>query len=210
MSVVLRLGRNSSADEDESILDLRFVACNTLTAKRWVYEIGRANEKGLNIKYPDRTYGFPGDTRTVSSVSCDILNCVDAINRYRPGTILPLDENNHNTAFTSLGQNDLNRLHKYFEVLRGDCDHPAEFFIHAPHTIREVLMDFNLYIHRLEEMLRTPFHPRIVVAWDHARRRRTLEESDIFVVFPQTSRIRPCLRKLLPCRETYFGDVPGR
>jgi len=84
-------------------------------------------------------------------------------------------------------QLQLNALHKVFEDLRGSIEAPAVFFVNAPLCVQEALEDFNLHIHRLEDMHRQreriekgqPTTPRVTVAFDHGRPRIPLLDCDL-------------------------------
>jgi len=90
-------------------------------------------------------------------------------------------------ASTELSQEQLNGLHKRFEVLRGSIEAPAPFFACAPPPVQEALQDFNLHIHRLEDLHRQAERlamgkrptPRIVVAFDPRRPRTPLSDGEM-------------------------------
>lgn len=110
----------------------------------------------------DRVYNFSG-VWNEQVILEELKTICNSINQYRPDTI----------KFHT----DMNQLHHYFEVLRGDSrtdNSGTEFWKEAPRHIKDMLYRMNVLIHRYED-LGSP--PRIVVHMKD-RERYPLEESD--------------------------------
>jgi hypothetical protein len=102
----------------------------------------------LTILNQNRLHNFPGSAFDRHSISEQINQCVDAINSYVPGLI-------QLRAEPEMSQERLNRLHYYFEILRGTVLSPPEFWTRAPMYVQAALKQFNLLIHRFEDYERS-------------------------------------------------------
>ena len=171
---------STSGGQDE--LRLLFSVHETRVAQQWASELRLVEQQQLPVKYPEeRFYNFSRTKRTKENVSADIWRCIEQINEYAPGTI-PVERR----ASDEIDQGLLNNMHGYFERLRGSIEAPAPFFAAAPSRVREALQDYNLHIHRLEDMERMEHRiqagnrpsPRLTVAFDHRRRRVKLQAPD--------------------------------
>ena len=164
-------------------ITLSFLPLPSSVGVRWFGEVARANNEQLKVLHADRFYGFPGDWRTLGVVADQIIACISTINGYATDTIPPELARRTAELFHDAEtpqhdlQQHLNRLHVYFETLRGSIETPALFFAQAPLAVRDALQKYNLQIHRVEDLLKEA-QPRVVVAFEYARRRVPLNEED--------------------------------
>jgi hypothetical protein len=150
-------------------LALFFALRNTPIAHKYFAALVEAQM--LTIKSPDRIHNFPNTRFDRHTISDQINQCVDAINRYAPG-LMPL------RAEPQMSQERLNRLHHYFEVLRGPVEGPREFYLRAPASVQAALRQLNLLIHRFEDYERN----------EKRLREGRPPEASIYVTFEQRER----------------------
>lgn len=129
-------------------------------AKAWALEIGK--------RYPlyetDRFYSWPNDQRDKEYYINAINDKINIINTYYPDTI-------PTKATLDIDQPQLNYLHKFFEILRGEVIQCTEFFNNAPTIVKNALQDFNIAIHACEEYISYfGISPRITVTFQNATR----------------------------------------
>ncbi|WP_028886638.1 hypothetical protein [Teredinibacter turnerae] len=95
-----------------------------------------------------RFVGFPGAEKSKKQLTDLINNCIDTVNTFAKDAI-PI------SASESCTQDDLNELHKYFELHRGPRLNPGWMFVSGPESVKNALENFNLYIHEYEARLRS-------------------------------------------------------
>lgn len=135
-------------------------------ARLWAAEIG----KGYELNETDRFYGWPDDQRDVQYYVDTINHNIDIVNDYRPDTITI-------RATPDIDQTQLNHLHKFFEILRGEVIKSTEFFDAAPILVQQALEDFNVSIHACEEFfIGKQLNPRITISFRNAQRYELLDE----------------------------------
>lgn len=104
--------------------------------------------QSLTILNQNRLHNFPGGPFDRYTISEQLNQCIDAINQYAPGIITLRAE-------SQMSQDHLNRLHYYFEILRGTVLDPPEFWLRAPAYVQAALKQLNLLIHRFEDYERS-------------------------------------------------------
>lgn len=104
--------------------------------------------QSLTILNQNRLHNFPGSSFDRHSIPEQLNQCIDAINGYAPGIITL-------RAAAQMTQDHLNRLHYYFEILRGTVLNPPEFWLRAPVHVQAALKQLNLLIHRFEDFERS-------------------------------------------------------
>lgn len=152
MAVIEVVFHNQKTKED---LPLLFQIYDIPPAQRWLTYLEIAlqehspieHHRLLDRKVHGRFVGFPETDRTPEQVSQLINECIDLINEHRPNTIDVKAKN-------IMDQDDLNQLHKYFEIYRGPVLQPHELYEKGPQEIKKALEDFNIYIHEYEDLLR--------------------------------------------------------
>jgi hypothetical protein len=139
-TIELRLKKTEDAT---SGLALFFNLHSTRIAKKYFRVLRLWKPEGrIRIKEAD-SYNFPGDTRDDAWIANEINKCIAIINAQTPVI--------HHQATTGMVQEQLNRLHKYYEVLRGPLDQCAEFYQQASPEVQLALEDYNVLIHRYED-----------------------------------------------------------
>ena len=96
-----------------------------------------------NGKVRGRFTGFPSHQKSGRDLASLINQCIDTVNAYSADAI-PL------RATDTADQQELNELHKYFEIHRGPRLEPGEIFLNGTPEVRRALEDFNLLIHEFE------------------------------------------------------------
>ena len=127
---------------------LAFKVRNTPVAKKWFSELS----KEYPLYETDRFTNW-GDKNLIKDLKIQL----DIIKNY--------DERIKATISDSITQSELNRLHKYFEDLRGEVTQGTPWYNAAPKKIQDALVKFNVLIHELEANLRTSNHPTMVVTF---------------------------------------------
>lgn len=142
--------------------ELSFKVRETPIAKKWFKE--------LSNNYPifedDRFSNWHGNTNLVKKLNeqIDIINAYDNIIDLR--------------ASEDITQKDLNYLHKFFEDLRGEVITGTSWYHAAPEQVKIALSQYNVLIHQLEEYIRSPEYPSLVVTFND-RPRFELTDDDI-------------------------------
>lgn len=187
------MGREQTAGQVEIILcrpadpsqelSLFYQPLATPIARKHFAALRECAQRGYKVKDPDRFHNFPGCHRDERWIVAELNRRIDLINAYAPGTI-------PHRATLDMPQEQMNRLHNYFERYRGSVLAPSEFFLRAPTEVGVALEDFNLLIHRYEDhvritrgvkkwlgRLRGP-HARAVLTFAEPRPRYPLEDDD--------------------------------
>ena len=149
----------TNGTEDATLI---FKVRETAIANKWFEELC----KNYSIFENDRFSSWHLQNNLIN----DINKQIDIINSYNK--VIDIKASNDIT------QSDLNYLHKFFEDLRGEVVQGTEWFNNAPENIKEALEKFNILIHHLEENLRSPNHPTLVVTFKD-RPRYQLTDEDI-------------------------------
>ncbi len=138
-------------------------------ARKYAAVLRRTLKSGVAIIDPDRFHNFPGCHKDKRWVMENINRCIATINDYAPGTI-------PEEAKLEMPQSFLNHLHVYFEKLRGSVLSPGPFYSAAPLHVQQALTDYNLLIHRFEDLRRGELLnkacPHAICCWDPERRER--------------------------------------
>ena len=142
--------------------ELTFKVKETPIAQKWFSELC----KNHSIYEGDRFSNWHADYDLIEDLNMQI-NIINAYDRI-------IDRN----ASITTTQDDLNYLHKFFEDLRGEVTTGTPWFHKAPIEVKTALEKFNILIHLLEEQLRSPNYPTLVVTFNN-RIRYLLTEEDM-------------------------------
>lgn len=93
----------------------------------------------------DRFYNFPQLIYDRKKIVDEININIGHINKFYPNLI------NFEVSI-EMKQDEMNRLHVFFEKHRGPLLNPSEYYATAPIEIREAFDNLNLLIHRYEDM----------------------------------------------------------
>lgn len=137
---------------DGTITTISFKENETSLGKKWAALLKSELDNGCTVAQPERLYNLNNEW-SEQRVIDEINTCIDKINDYS----FFIDYRIQRTTMT---QEDSNALHHYFELMRGENDDPNEYYKNAPREIRDVIEEYNVLIHRWED-LGTP--GRIVV-----------------------------------------------
>lgn len=152
-------------ENDNNYEDVVFDIFNTDIAHRWASEINM----NYRLYETDRFKGWPDNKKDLSYYVTEINKQISVINLYKPNTIT--------FPVTTVDQNLLNYLHKFFEDLRGTVSEGTEFYNFAPEEVKHAVDRFNVLIHECEHLLRDSDQPTIVVTFQD-RPRYELKEND--------------------------------
>jgi hypothetical protein len=145
--------------------ELIFKVRETPIAKKWFTELC----KNYSIYEDDRFSNWSVNSNLIHEIN----NQIDIINNYEN-----IIDRKASIAST---QTDLNYLHKFFEDLRGEVTVGTTWFHNSPTDVKTALEKFNVLIHQLEEQLRSPEYPTLVVTFkDHTRCLLTKEDMNEF------------------------------
>ena len=141
---------------------LTFKVRETPIAEKWFEELCKNYPVFEDTRFSN--WNLENDLIDNLNEQIDIINSYENIIDYK--------------ASITTTQHDLNYLHKFFEDLRGEVIIGTPWFHKAPTRIQQALEEFNLLIHHLEEHLRSPGYPTLVVTFKD-RPRYTLTNDDI-------------------------------
>lgn len=145
--------------------EITFKLRETPIAKKWFNELC----KNYSIYEDDRFSNWHADCNLLD----DLNKQIDIINSY--------DNIIDRRVSIATTQDDLNYLHKFFEDLRGEVTIGTSWFHNSPAEVKHALEKFNILIHQLEEQLRSPDYPTLVVTFkDHTRCLLTREDMNEF------------------------------
>lgn len=158
---------------DTDQLTLEFQIYDTPIAQKWYQELSEQLIRNPNLKENDRLYQFPNQWSLEEIVS-ELKSRADIINNYK--FYIPEEIN-----ASTINQELLNQLHKYFEEMRGGILGPGQYYLDAPSDVKRAIEDYNILIHRTEDKLnstrRNINRPRIVLTfWNRVR--HNLEDAD--------------------------------
>ena len=150
---------------DSEVLTISFKELNHSLGLKWAEALRDHIDMGAYVAQPHRIYNL-NSKWTEQTIIDSINNCINQINTYENVIDISIS--------SSMNQRLSNQLHHYFELLRGENENPNEFYDKAPKRIKRYIDEFNVLIHRWEDLGSAG---RIVV---HLKDRPTfdLEEED--------------------------------
>lgn len=162
--------------DPSDLLTLRWRPRSTPVAHRWLSALRIATP--LGIHETDRFYNFPHDGWDRRAISDDLNRTMEIISTHYGEVFDGL------RAAPDMSQEHFNRLHTYFEVLRGSIQEPSAYFLAAPDHVKLAIERYNVLIHRWEDheheqerLARGSANPRFVVTFKQ-KQRASLEEED--------------------------------
>jgi hypothetical protein len=142
--------------EFDQDLILEYQTLDTDLANRWYDLLCEVLAQDPTLRETDRMHEFPNSPWTEAVVVDKINGCIEIINAY----LSAIEER----AVLGGGRAQLNVLHKHFEELRGGVLSPSTHWQNGPEVLRTAITEFNLHIHRLEDILDAESNP---VPWPH-------------------------------------------
>lgn len=130
--------------DDGSVVSIAFQENDTSLGKKWANELKSIIDNGNPVAQPHRIYNL-NNMWSEESIIKSINDCIEKINAYKPTIDYYIDTN-------TMTQEQSNKLHHYFEILRGENDDPNQFYIDAPSDIKLVIEEYNVLIHRWEDL----------------------------------------------------------
>jgi hypothetical protein len=141
---------------DSEELNLNFNVKNTDIANKWYQELCKNYELYETNRFSDWGEDY-------SEIILNLNQQINIINNYDNVIDFKINE--------ILNQKELNRLHKFFENLRGEVCQITPWYAKSPETVKTALIKLNVLIHQLESSLRTKNkHPTLVVTFKNAPR----------------------------------------
>jgi hypothetical protein len=147
-------------------LTLKFETYDSSISKKWYIALQNILNQELTdkpkIRENDRLYNFNNNTWSEENIIKELTICIDKLN-------------SHSVVITEVPKvgctpEDTNKLHKFFELMRGRILEPAEYYTNATDNIKFELERFNVLIHRLEYFHKTKnksnLAPRLVVTFN--------------------------------------------
>jgi len=158
---------------DTEELTLEFETYNTSIAIKWANELTEQLIRNSNLRENDRLYQFVDSTDDLISTITELKNKAKSINDY--SFYIP------DIINFDITQEILNTLHKCFEEMRGSILSPGEYYLSAPTDVRRAIEDYNVLIHKTEDILNAVKNhtssPRMVLTFNE-RQRHELEDDD--------------------------------
>lgn len=108
-------------------------------AHKWATEI----ENNYPLYENKRFTNWPGKNDNDLNFIKKLNERINIVNNYSPGTISINVQN-------PVHQEDLNNLHKFFEILRGPVNEGTDFYNSAPEHVKRAICEFNIIIHEYE------------------------------------------------------------
>jgi len=128
--------------KDGSICTVSFKENQSSLGQKWAAALREIIDRNNPVAQPDRIYNL-NDEWNEAKIINKINECINTINQYIPGTIdFSLTE--------TMTQADSNKLHHYFEIIRGENDQPNQFYIDSPENVKHAIEYYNILIHRWE------------------------------------------------------------
>lgn len=152
-------------EENDNKFVLEFITYETPIGIKWAEELKAQLFRTEELNENDRLYNF-GNNWPIERIVSKLNDCIQSINEWREFIPYKLG--------IPVNQEILNKLHKYFEDMRGGTLSPAEFWKEAPENIKRCITDYNVLIHRLEDINN---EPRIVITFKN-RLRHLLSDID--------------------------------
>jgi hypothetical protein len=149
--------------------ELKFQLLDSSIVGRWIDCLQRA-QPAYPIDDPGRFYGFGSIDYQIQDSIKRINNCINIINSDEPIIDRYLS--------TVDDQDTLNYLHHIFEVYHGLLDQQNhKFWLKSSITVRKVLAELNVLVHRCESVQRSA-KPRHVVTYYGLPKTQLLNDSD--------------------------------
>lgn len=148
----------------DSVVTIGFKELDHVLARKWAEVLRTHIDNGHAIGQPNRIYNL-NDQWTERAIIEKINECIDGINNYKEFI-------DYRVLGSRMTQQDSNKLHHYFELMRGENDKPNQFYEDSPPEIKAYIEEYNILIHRWEDL---GSQGRIVV---HLKDREMYELSD--------------------------------
>lgn len=140
---------------------LQFQIYKTPIAIKWFAELKQTLTENIEIREPDRLYQF-NNKWNKETIIIELNRIIDVVNSWKKCIELRASDD----------QDVLNNLHHHFEMIRGSVLEPGDFYLEAPPNIKKSIDDFNITIHRLEDLLKSKIpKPRVVITWQDINRK---------------------------------------
>lgn len=123
---------------------IQFCELDHPLGQRWAAALTKHLDNGWNIAQPHRIYNL-NDQWSEANIVNAISHCIEVINTYK-------NVIDYQIQGDTITQDDSNHLHHYFEILRGENEDPNEFYINAPSSIKKYIEEYNVLIHRWEDL----------------------------------------------------------
>jgi hypothetical protein len=146
------------------VATIKFKELDHSLSKKWAKVLKKHIDAGYPIAQPNRIYNLNNEWDELKIIN-QINQCIQTINNYKQFIDFKI-------LSQQLSQTDSNILHHYFELMRGENDSPNEFYRDAPREIKKVIEEYNVLIHRWEDL---GSYGRIVV---HFKERPMFELDD--------------------------------
>jgi hypothetical protein len=130
--------------KDGTATKLSFEALTHPLAVKWKTLLKQMCDQGGAVYFNDRIYNL-NDEWDPKKIINRINYCIDTINMYDHFIDYYIKDNH-------IDQQASNILHSYFEKMRGDQEAPNDFYLNAPKIIRTLIDEFNILIHRMEDL----------------------------------------------------------
>lgn len=159
-------------DGHGSEYSLEFEVLETATAKRWFNLLKEFSGREEGVRERKRFYHFsPLELESELESYNELVRKINEVAQVK----IPELETQRPPS-----QEELNFQHRFFEDFRGSVTHPHSSFLKADHEVRQLWEDFNVWIHKLEDMQGTP---RLVVTFqDPPKIPLTLEDYQEFTL----------------------------
>lgn len=126
----------------DDVVTIKFKEADHSLGKKWAVALRKHIDGNYPVAQPERIYNLNNEWSR-SSIVVKLNECIDIINNYRPVIDFRLSG--------SMTQQDSNKLHNYFEILRGENESPNEFYTNSPSHIKRCIEEYNVLIHRWED-----------------------------------------------------------
>lgn len=146
---------------------VEFKLCDTELAQKWADEI----DQGYDFYERDRFTYWPANEKDNVFFSNKLNEQIDIINSFYPGKI-------DIRANPNMDQETMNKMHVYFEQLRGPIEDPLEWYLESPDDVKKAIERLNLLVHEYEyallyEQWKTPTeHPNAMIVGTYENRPR--------------------------------------
>jgi hypothetical protein len=145
-------------------MSLRWEVLGSPVAQKWLTALGNSIPHGIFEN--DRIYNFPNQLWTKEKISTDLIACMKKIEECYPGVFSVWPS-------STMGLEETNAMHVYFEKLRGSIEQPSIMFVNAPEDIKREIVRYNILIHRYESQIfgnRNVKRPRVVCTFNEENR----------------------------------------
>jgi hypothetical protein len=154
-------------DKNGETFTLQFQVYNNPISIKWKDCLTKTLEHNPKIKETDRLYQF-NKKWNKDTIFLELNRNIDIVNSWKECIKLRASDN----------QDILNSLHKDFELMRGNYKNSGEFYLSAPLEVKKAIEDFNVTIHRLEDLIKSKDpKPRVVITFEHTER-HLLDDQD--------------------------------